>query len=73
MNNTLSCLEGLAAQSNLLVNENKTKQMLITSQQTSNVHDLNDFLPPITVKEPTLERVTKFKLLGIWFNENQMD
>ena len=45
MNNTLLSIESWAADSNLLLNETKTKQMLVTTRQMSRVHDLGDYTP----------------------------
>ena len=42
MNNSLQSIESWAADSNLLLNETKTKQMLVTTRQMSRVHDLGD-------------------------------
>ena len=36
----------------------------------SKAHDLNEYIPPITVRDHILDRVTTFKILGTWFNEN---
>ena len=48
MNNTLQSIESWAADSNLLLNETKTKQMLVTTRQMSRAHDLNDYTPPLS-------------------------
>jgi exonuclease III len=70
LNGTMSTLEDWASKSNLLLNETKTKQMLITTQQMSRAHELENFVPFITVKGKVVERVTTFKLLGTLINEN---
>ena len=64
LNKTMSTLEEWAAESNLLLNGKKTKQMVITTPQMSRVHRLDAMVPDVTVKGPTLERVKEFKLLG---------
>ena len=56
--------------SNLLLNGEKTKQMLITTPQMSRVHGLGEIVPPIVAKGQNIERVTTFKLLGTCFNEH---
>ena len=70
VNNAMSGLENWANDSNLLLNGKKTKQMLVTTQQMSRAHGLNEYIPPITVRHHIIERVTTFKILGTWFNEN---
>ena len=51
-------------ESNLVLNEKKTKQMLITTLQMSRVHRLDAVVPNIKVKGQMLEKVKEFKLLG---------
>ena len=70
MNNTLQSIESWAADSNLLLNETKTKQMLVTTRQMSRVHDLNDYTPPLSLKNKTVDRVDRFKLLGTLLSED---
>ena len=55
MNNILQSIESWAADSNLLLNETKTKQMLVTTRQMSRAHDLNDYTPPLSLKNKTVE------------------
>ena len=67
----MSGLENWANDSKLLLNGKKTKQMLVTTQEMSRAHGLNEYIPPITVRHHIIERVTTFKILGTWFsNEN---
>jgi len=70
MKKTLSSIESWAADSNLLLNETKTKQMIITTKQMSKVHNLDGYTPPLTLKDKTVDRVEKFKLLGTWLSED---
>ena len=56
MNNILQSIESWAADSNLLLNETKTKQMLITTRQMSEVHDLGDYTPPLSLKNKLVDR-----------------
>ena len=61
---TLSSIESWAAGSNLLLtDETKTKQMVITTKQKSKVRNLDGYTPPLTLKDKTVGRVEKFKLL----------
>lgn len=70
MNNTLQSIESWAADSNLLLNETKTKQMLVTTRQMSRVHDLGDYTPPLSLKHKTVDKVNRFKLLGTLLSED---
>ena len=70
MNNILQSIESWAADSNLLLNETKTKQMLITTRQMSRVHDLGDYTPPLSLKNKLVDRVDRFKLLGTFLSED---
>ena len=56
LNSTMRALEGWSNNSNLLV---KTKQMLISTEQMSRVHKLEDQVPQINAYEEVLERVTE--------------
>ena len=47
----------------LLIDETKTKQMVITTKLLSKVHNLDGYTPPLTLKDKTVDRVEKFKLL----------
>ena len=67
----MTTLENWAAESNLVLNEKKTKQMLITTSQMSRVHGLDAVVPNIKVKGQMLEKVKEFKLLGTWFSDNR--
>ena len=70
LQDAMTTLENWAAESNLVLNEKKTKQMLITSSQMSRVHGLDAVVPNIKVKGQMLEKVKEFKLLGTWFSDN---
>jgi len=70
MNNTLQSIESWAADSNLLLNETKTEQMLVTTRQMSRAHDLNDYTPPLSLKNKTVDRIGRFKLLGTLLSED---
>ena len=58
MNNTLQSIESWAADSNLLLNETKTKQMLVTTRQMSRAHELDARLHPSPVLKEQNSRKT---------------
>ncbi|CAB4002145.1 Hypothetical predicted protein, partial [Paramuricea clavata] len=66
LQDAMTVLENWAVESNLALNETKTKQMLITTSKMSRVHGLDTVVPDIRVKAQTLEKVEEFKLLGTW-------
>lgn len=70
MKKNLSSVKLGEADSNLLLNETKTKHMVISTKQMSKVRNLDEYTPPLTVKDKTVDRVKKFKLLGTWLSEN---
>jgi len=70
LNSTMRALEGWSSNSNLLLNAKKTKQMLISTDQMSRVHKLEDQVPQINANGEVLERVTLHKFLGVWIQEN---
>ena len=55
LQNAMTVLENWAAESNLTLNETKTKQMLITTSKMSRVHGLDTVVPDIRVKAQTIE------------------
>jgi len=70
MNNILQSIESWAADSSLLLNETKTKQMLITTRQMSRVHDLGDYTPPLSLKNKLVDKVDRFRLLGTLLSQD---
>ena len=70
MKKTLSSIESWAADSNLLLNETKTKQVVITNKHMSKMHNFDGYTPPLTLKNKAVDRVEKFKLLGTWLSED---
>ena len=68
MEATMSQLENWASQSNLLMNGDKTKQMLLTTPHMSKVHNLGEFIPSLSVGGQVVKKVKTF--LGTWINEN---
>lgn len=55
---------------NLLLNEKKTKQMIITTRQMSKAHSLDGIIMPHIIKGKALDGVRNFKLLGTWISED---
>ena len=70
MKKTLGSIESWAAHGNLLLNETKTKQMVITTKKMSKVHNVDGYTPPHTVKDKIVHRLEKVKLLGTWLSED---
>ena len=70
LNSSMRALKGWSSNSNLLLNAKKTKQMLISKDQMSQVHNLEDQVPQIKANGEMLERVTLHKFLGVWIQEN---
>ena len=70
MKKTLSSIKPWAGDSNLLLNETKTKHMVISTKQMSKVRNLDEYTPPLTLKDKTVDRVKKLKLWGTWLSEN---
>ena len=44
--------------------------MLVITRQMSRVHDLGDYIPPLSLKNKTVDRVDRFKLLGTLLSED---
>ena len=72
MNENMNNLETWAGNCNLLLNEKKTKQMVIATCQMSRAHNLglSTYTPPTKLKNKCIEGVDNFKFLGTWLNEN---
>ena len=70
MKKTLSSTKSWAADSNLLLNETKTKHMVISTKQMSKMNNPDGYTLLLTLKDKTVDRVKKFKLLGTWHREN---
>ena len=63
MKKTLSSIKSWAADNNLLLNETDTKHMVISTKQMSKMRNPDGYTPPLTLKDKTVDRVKKFKLL----------
>ncbi len=70
VNKTISRLENYSADTNLALNEDKTKWMLFSTRKMSQVHGLHASNVEISCNGRTLERRTKQKLLGVEFEEH---
>ena len=70
MEAAMSQLESWASKSYLLINGDKTKQMLLTTSQMSKAHNIGEFAPTLFVGGQAIEKVKTLKLLGTWINEN---
>lgn len=66
----MRALEGWSSHSNLLLNAKKIKQMVISTDEMSRVHKLEDQVPRINANGEVLERVTLHKFLGVWIQDN---
>ena len=63
-------LENYSMETNLALNEGKTKWMLFSTRKMSQVHELHASDVEISCNGSTLERCTKQKLLGVKFDEH---
>ena len=63
-------METWAMDNNLLLNEKKTKQIIITSRQMSKAHSLHSIIMPHIIKGKTLVTVLNFKFFGTYISEN---
>ena len=70
MNDIISELGRYSIESNLALNESKTKWMLFSSQQMSRVHQLHDVSTNLVCNNQVLERVSTAKLLGVQIDEH---
>ena len=70
MNKTINRLENYSTNTNLALNENKTKWMLFSTRKMSQVHGLHASSIEISCNGRTLEHCTKQKLLGVEFEEH---
>ena len=57
-------------ESNLALNEPKTKWMLVSTCQMSRAHALHDYYPAVSCNGKLLERVTTAKILGVHMDEH---
>ena len=70
LNDAISRLGEYSSESNLALNESKTKWMLVSTRQMSRVHALQDYYPLISCNGKLLERVTTAKILGVHMDEH---
>lgn len=70
LNDAISRLGEYSAESNLALNESKTKWMLVSTRLMSRAHALQDYYPLISCNGKLLERVTTAKILGVHMDEH---
>ena len=70
LNDAISRLGEYSSESNLAMNESKTKWMLVSTRQKSRAHALQDHYPLISCNGKPLERVTTTKILGVHMDEH---
>jgi hypothetical protein len=70
INNTIARLEDYSLNSNLALNNVKTKWMLLSTMQMSCVHNLEEYPGEYICSGKALERVKSMKILGITLDEH---
>ena len=70
MDDNIQVLEMWATESNLLLNEKKATQILVSTRQMSKAHSLGDLTPSLTIRDQIHEKVENVKLLGTWLSED---
>ena len=58
LNNAISRLGDYSSESNLALNEAKTKRMLVSTRQVSQAHAIHDYYPAVSCNGKLLECVT---------------
>ncbi|XP_065068197.1 uncharacterized protein LOC135693593 [Rhopilema esculentum] len=69
-NEDLAKLTSWYSSTNLALNPNKTKIMVMSTKQLSKHHNLEDYNPVLKIGEKYLEREHCSKMLGVVFNEH---
>ena len=70
LNDAISRLGDYSSESNLALNEAKTKWMLVSTRQMSRAQALHDYYPAVSCKGKLLERVATAKILGVHMDEH---
>ena len=70
LNDAISRLGDYSSESNLALNEAKTKWMLVSIRQMSRAQALHDYYPAVSCKGKLLERVATAKILGVHMDEH---
>ena len=70
MNQTIQRLNDYSADSNLALNSNKTKWMILSTKQMSATHSLEELPIDINCHKKSLSRVFSTKLLGIHLDQH---
>ena len=69
LNDAISRLGDYSSESNLALNEAKTKWMLVSTRQMSLAHALHDYYPAVSCNGKLLKCVTTAKILGVHMDE----
>ena len=69
-NNSLRNMASGSNKSNLALNQVKTKQMVLSTNQLARVHNLNNQTIQLEISNRQLERVIETKFLGVKLQEN---
>ena len=70
LNDAISRLGDYSSESNLALNEAKTKWMLVSTRQMSRAQSLHDYYPAVSCNGKLLERVATAKILGVHMDEH---
>ena len=70
LNDAISRLGDYSSESNLALNEAKTKWMLVSTRQMSRAQALHDYYPAVSCNGKLLERVATAKILGVHMDEH---
>ena len=69
LNDAISRFGDYSSESNLALNEAKTKWMLVFTNQMSRAQSLDEYYPAVSCSGKLLERVTTAKILGVHMDE----
>ena len=70
LNDAISRFGDYSSESNLTLNEAKTKWMLVSTHKMSGAQSLHDYYPAVSCSGKLLERVTTAKILGVLMDEH---
>ena len=69
LNDAISCFGDYSSESNLALNEAKTKWMLVSTHQMSRAQSLDKYYPAVSCSGKLLEHVTTAKTLGVHMDD----
>ena len=69
-NSTLEKLSSWSCNSNLALNPDKTKTMVISTRQMAHFHSLDTYEPNLHISQIMLQRVASARLLGVQLQQN---